>query len=161
MEYRRWRLAASLGALLAAGLIACRDTASPVASALSIVSGNDQTLAVGTSSLTPLVVSVVDQNGDPMTGVSVAWSVAAGDGQLSAASSITNAAGDASVSFTAGSIAGVDSVTATIDGVASVAFAMSVTNATSTSDLASRAMRLPPVVITARRVWYVPSTTDN
>jgi hypothetical protein len=160
MTPRRWHLSASLCALLAAGLAACHDTAAPVASSLSIVSGNNQTLAVGTASLTPLVVGVVDQNGDPMDGVSVAWSVAAGDGQLSATSSVTNSAGQASVSFTAGSTAGVDSVTAKIDGLAAVAFTISVTDPASTSTVASRALRLPPVVITARTLRPVQSATE-
>jgi hypothetical protein len=160
MKYRRRRLTGSLGALLAVGLVACGDTAAPVARSLSIVSGNNQTLAVGTAALTPLVVGVVDQNGEPMAEVSVAWAVAAGDGQLSTASSVTNSAGQASVSFTAGSTAGVDSVTAKIDGLAAVAFTISVTDPASTSTVASRALRLPPVVITARTLRPVQSATE-
>lgn len=60
---------------------------------LSIVSGNNQTLPTNTLSA-PLVVALKDSSNNPIAGATINWS--ASNGSLTAASSITDAAGHAS-----------------------------------------------------------------
>ena len=66
---------------------------------LSAVSGDSQTATMGTRLANPLVVRVVDAKGNPMTGVTVDWAVAAGSGSIPA-TSVTNASGQASAQWT-------------------------------------------------------------
>jgi hypothetical protein len=95
------------------------QTAPPVATELSIASGNNQTVTVSTAATDPLVVTVLDQFDDPMPGVSVAWVVATGGGTLSGATSTTDAQGQAQITYTAGATAEAVTVTAAVTGITS------------------------------------------
>ena len=75
---------------------------------------------------TPFVVEVQDEDGEPLTGHSVTFSVTAGGGSLSATSATTNANGRAQTTLTLGSAPGVNSVQASVSGVDSVTFSTSI-----------------------------------
>jgi hypothetical protein len=64
----------------------------------------------------PLVVLAVDRFGNPVEGVSVAWEVTVGEGELSAATTSTAADGTASVVWKLGGRIGLQRVTATVEG---------------------------------------------
>jgi hypothetical protein len=62
---------------------------------------------------TPPVVRVVDRYGNPVPNASVAWQVTAGQGEVGAPSTVTDAAGKATVTWTLGNRIGVQKLTAT------------------------------------------------
>lgn len=80
-------------------------------------SGNAQTNTV-TNKLTDSLRVVVTQDGTPMPGVAVTWSIFTGAGAVDPASSQTAADGVASTSWTLGSASGAQSVRATLSGAA-------------------------------------------
>ena len=81
---------------------------------LAIVSGDGQAGMPGQALTTPLTVSLTTPAGDPVVGKTVSWIIMSGAGTLSATSAITDAAGLASVNWTLGSEAGIQSVQASI-----------------------------------------------
>lgn len=83
---------------------------------LQLESGNDQSAEVGTELALPFIVVVSNANHDPVSGISVVFEVATGDGSLSAVSATTDANGQAQTTLTVGSIAGQNTVTATASG---------------------------------------------
>ena len=104
---------------------------------LTKVSGDGQKGSASAQLAKPFVVSVLNQDGSPVAGVSVAFSVAAGGGMLSSAidaspctvgsptSSITattDANGQASVRLTLGSEPGTNRIEATVDGLEPATF---------------------------------------
>ena len=104
---------------------------------LTKVSGDGQQGPASTQLAKPFVVSVLDQDGSPLSGVRVAFSVTGGGGLLSpatdadpctvgsSASSIashTDANGQASVRLTLGSEPGTNIVEATVEGLESATF---------------------------------------
>jgi hypothetical protein len=107
-------------AIAATTLTGCGSESSmsppPTPSALQIVSGNDQTWFAGYALPVPLVVVVKDAGGSGIAGATVDWSVETGGGALSAASSVTNVDGQASVNLTLGSGNGSQSVVAKVRG---------------------------------------------
>jgi hypothetical protein len=90
-------------------------------SVISVSSGDAQEDAPG-SELAPFVVRVADQFGNAVAGVTVTWEVEDGDGTLSAATSVTDAAGLAAVTYTLGPDPGSHSIRAQLPGGASVVF---------------------------------------
>ena len=68
--------------------------------------GDAQTAPANTLLPLPLVVTVVDQFGQTIDNVPVTWSIISGGGSLSATSSVTDANGNASVTYTTGPAAG-------------------------------------------------------
>lgn len=89
---------------------------------LSKTSGDAQTGIVRTALATPLAVTVRDGRGLPMSGTTVTFAVTGGGGSVSVGSAATNSAGVASSILTLGSVAGANSVRATVAGVGSVDF---------------------------------------
>ena len=104
---------------------------------LTKVSGDGQKRSASAQLTKPFVVSVLDQDGSPLSAVRVTFSVTAGGGLLSltsdanpcavgsSASSIashTDANGQASVRLTLGSQTGTNTVRATVEGLESVTF---------------------------------------
>ena len=90
-----------------------------------------QTAVAGTQLANPISVHVTDQNSNALAGVSVAWAVVGAGGSVSAASSLTDANGDATVNWTVGTAVGTDSLTASIASGASVIITATVTSAPS------------------------------
>lgn len=97
---------------------ACNDSTNsttPVATSLKITAGTDsQTAVAGTALPTPLSVGVLDQNGNPLFGAPVTWTVIDNAGFVSSTVSSSDANGLATTIWTLGNLAGVDSVQASI-----------------------------------------------
>ena len=74
----------------------------PVGSDIAKVSGDLQSAVVRTALPLPLVVQVSDPGSNPVPGIEVTFSVIAGDGLLSVDSTVTDASGQASTTFTLG-----------------------------------------------------------
>ncbi|MHB8447251.1 MAG: autotransporter domain-containing protein [Rudaea sp.] len=72
---------------------------------LQIISGNNQSGAVGSAAGAPLVVQLSNA-GTPASAQTVNWSVSSGQATLSAASSVTDSNGNASINFSYGNGAG-------------------------------------------------------
>lgn len=72
---------------------------------LQIVSGNNQSGPVGNAASAPLVVQSTNA-GTPASGQTVSWSVSSGQATLSAATSVTDSNGNASIELTYGNSAG-------------------------------------------------------
>ena len=79
---------------------------------LTKVSGDLQTAQSGQNFPADLIVQVVGTNGQPLSNQPIGFAVTGGDATLSALSSLTDAAGQARVTVTAGSTAGTVTVTA-------------------------------------------------
>jgi hypothetical protein len=87
-------------------------------STLVAVTGDNQQGVVGDLLPTPLLVQVRDGTGQPIPGLSVLFTVTAGNGTLTpAAPQVTDAQGQVSVLFRMGTRAGVNQVTATVPGL--------------------------------------------
>jgi adhesin/invasin len=87
------------------------------ANGLRIVSGENQTAVAGQPLPNALVVEVTDAFGNPIEGVTIAWT-AEGGGSVSVASTVTDASGLASVTRTLGSVAGLQRTLASSEGLA-------------------------------------------
>jgi acetyl esterase/lipase len=105
---------------------------------LTIEAGNNQSIAEGTTAATALEVSVADQHGDALAGVTVTFTSGAG-GSFSGASSamvVTNSSGIATApSLTVNSTPGPLTVTASSGGV-SATFSLTITQQTTPASLA-------------------------
>ena len=75
-------------------------------SVLSIIGGNNQTIAVSTIAPSPLMVQALDHTASPMGGVTVNWSITSGNGTISHQATITEADGNTSIFFTSSANAG-------------------------------------------------------
>ncbi len=84
---------------------------------VTLVSGNNQSAAVGAQVVDPLVVRVTDANDNPVPNVSVTWTAGVG-GSVSDATTATNSAGLAQVQRTLGLLPGPYTTTAEVDGLA-------------------------------------------
>ena len=87
----------------------------PTPTTIEMASGDGQSGPVSQPLPDPLVVRVLDESGDPVAGVAVAW--AAGDGSVSAGSVPTDANGLSSVQWVLGTGAGEQAATATVSGL--------------------------------------------
>jgi Bacterial Ig-like domain (group 1) len=119
---RSW-LALAVG--LAAAATACssdnNNSAPLVATSITASAASQgQTGTVGSTLTQAATVQVTDQDGNPISNVAVTWMVIAGGGSVLNSASVTDANGDASTVWTLGSIAGVDTLEATIASGASV-----------------------------------------
>ncbi len=81
-------------------------------------SGNNQTGVVSTQLTQDVVVRVTDDLNNPKAGVTVTFSVATGGGSLSQTAAQTDASGTASVKWTLGPQAGIQTILATVGGLA-------------------------------------------
>lgn len=122
------RGAFTLFALASLTLGACDDdvTDPSTATTVTIVSGDQQTTTAGAALAAPFVVTIDDQNGDPMSGVTVTWAITSGSGSLSATSSVSDSNGDAQSTYTAGTEAGTATVTATVSGLTALTFTVTI-----------------------------------
>src|SRR5438067_4845497 len=122
----RFMRAASLVALLAAGVAACSDdnatnTVAPVATSIAVNAGSDaQSGTVGQALAQPISVHVADQNGASLAGALVTWTVVSGGGSVSQATSTADATGNATAAWTLGTAVGADSLRAALPSGASV-----------------------------------------
>ena len=81
---------------------------------MSIVSGANQSGLVGTHGAQPIVVLYKDAVGNPISGMTLDWSVvnAGGNAVLDAATSVTDGSGQASMGFTFGATAAINDIEA-------------------------------------------------
>jgi hypothetical protein len=109
-------------------------TASPAATAIALSSGNNQSAKVNTALPAPLAVKVTNASGAAVAGVTVNWAVTAGGGKVSAATSVTDTAGLARITWTMGATAGPQTATASATGLTGspVSFSATATAATQT-----------------------------
>jgi len=90
------------------------------------VSGDQQTGTVGQQLPAALVVQINDQDGSPMSGVSVAFAVTQGGGSASSPTASTAGNGQASTDWTLGTVAGApQELRATVSGATNVAVTFS------------------------------------
>ena len=83
-------------------------------SGLAAPTGDSQRLVVGASPTAPLVALVTDTNRNPVPGVTVSWRITNGFGSLSGDHSITNAIGEATITFATDGRAGTTLITASV-----------------------------------------------
>ena len=85
-----------------ASIAACADIDEPIRGlgAIEIVGANNQDIIIGQTNPLTLTVRVLDQSALAATGVTVNWTVVSGGGTLSSPTSVTNATGMASVTYT-------------------------------------------------------------
>jgi len=123
-RYTRWLAPAALGGALLLSSLACSDddvTAVILpAATITVSSGNGQAGVFGQPLAQPIVVHVADQNGASIAGALVNWTVLAGVGSVSASTSQTDTNGNASITWTMGPTAFLDSLRASIANGASV-----------------------------------------
>ncbi len=94
----------------------------------SINGGNNQVAEVATSVTTPPSIKVVDSEGFPVAGVSVQFTVTTGNGALTGATVATNGDGIATLgSWKLGTIAGSNSLTASVTGASGGPFTFTAT----------------------------------
>jgi hypothetical protein len=86
------------------------------ATAIALVSGDNQTGTAGSPLTDSLVVKATDVDGNPVAGVAVGWAVTGG-GSVSAATTATGADGRAGVTRTLGPSAGAQTTVATAAGL--------------------------------------------
>jgi len=115
---RAWRVI--VFALAATG---CTSTDAPnVPEGIAVISGNDQYATVGSAAANQLVVRVLDQSGNSFSGATVSWVVSAGGGTVSDSTSVSDANGYATMTYTAGAAPGVATVVATVGQVWTTSF---------------------------------------
>ena len=126
----RWtpRTLAFAAVLLFAGCLSIDQDQSGIA-VLLIVSGNNQSLTVNSTNAAPLVVRALDNSAAPLPGATVTWSITQGTGTVSAATTLTDDAGQTSVTFNPGTSTGTNQIKATAEGL-SVTFTIQVAAAT-------------------------------
>ena len=93
----------------------------PMATTLSVISGDNQSGLTDETLMKPFVVEVRDQYGVPMEGVTVSFVVSAGGGSLSDTSVDTDVNGLVQSTLTLGNDPGPNTVTASVEGIAEMA----------------------------------------
>jgi len=106
-----------------------RITISPVATQLQIVSGNNQTGALGTALPSPLAVRVLAADNLPVAGVPITFAVVTGGGSVAPLTAATDSLGVARTTATLGPAAGANSFRASAAGIAAVTFAATASSA--------------------------------
>ena len=114
-------------------------TGEPPADVLK-VSGDNQSGSPGSRLANPLVVEVVDENDDPVSGASVTFAVTAGGGSLSVTSVTTNGTGRAETYLRLGDEVGENTVRASVAGLTAITF-----TARSGAEVLVNAAQRPPV----------------
>ena len=102
-------------------------TVQQAATVLAIVSGDDQTGTVGQVLSEPLVVRVEDRGGSAVSGASLLFTAGDGSGSVTETTATSDADGRASTTWTLGTTAGPQEVTAAIAGVGSAEISLSAT----------------------------------
>ena len=115
---RRWLPGAAVAAIVACG----GDSTSPSngpAARLDAVGDPSRSAQVGTAVPGGIVVKVSDASGRPVVGATVALAVTLGNGVTMPRVAVTDSKGQATASWTLGTIVGQNQVTASVDGVTS------------------------------------------
>jgi hypothetical protein len=115
---RIWLPVVAVLALAACGKDSTGPTAGPPAR-LDALSAQSRSAQVGTSVPGGIVVKVSDASGHPVAGATVALAVTLGNGVTMPRVAVTDSKGQATATWTLGTIIGQNEVTANVDGVAS------------------------------------------
>lgn len=145
------------------------DVSSALRFLISVVSGNNQSGAVGTALGSPLVVKVSDASGNPVAGRTVTFAITsqptgAAGATLSAASATTGSDGLASTSLTLGNRVGTYAVTAAVSGLPGLQVAFNANasaTAATTLTLVSGDSQSVPVLTTLAAPLVVKVTDAN
>jgi adhesin/invasin len=113
---------ASSGGLAGSPVTFIHTATAGSASGVQPVSGDGQQAPPRTALPNPIVVGVTDADGNPVTGAAVTWVVTGGGGSVSPTTSLTDAAGHATTSWTLGTAVGPNTLTAVVSGVGSAQF---------------------------------------
>lgn len=105
--------------------------ATPTTAVLAILGGNAQTVAPGARAAVPLTVRLTTTTGAPVVGTTVTFVIVSGGGSVSATTATTDASGNASTQYTAGSAAGRATITALAPGATPVTFSATIAAAPS------------------------------
>lgn len=117
-SFARFVVAMTTPLALVAACHSSDSTAPATPSTISAVAGaNAQIGTVGQPLANSISVTVLSDNGSPVAGAFVSWTVQSGGGSISVTSSSTDSLGVASVSWTLGTVAGADTLTATVNGL--------------------------------------------
>ena len=120
------------------------------AGSIAVSGGDSQTATANTAVATPPAVIVKDANGNPVQGVSVTFAVGLGSGSITGASQTTNASGIAAVgSWTLGTTAGANTLTATAPGVNGSPVTFTATGTAGAPSAARSLVAAAPSIITA------------
>lgn len=119
-------LTAAVGVVQGPGIFV--DGTAAGAATVAASAGNGQSAAVNSAVATAPRVLVTDANGNPVSGVTVAFAVTGGGGSVTGASAVTDAAGLASVgSWTLGTLVGANTLSATVGALTPVTFTATAT----------------------------------
>ena len=122
----------TVAAVAIGGLAACNSAVGPpVPNGVAAVSGSEQFAVAGASAANPLVVLVIDSNGNPSASTPVAWKVTAGGGTVADSTSTSDASGHATMTYTAGTETGVATVVATVSQIWTAQFTIHIVAPTS------------------------------
>ena len=110
----------------------CNDKATPpavvpVGAQVIKVSGDTQSGTVAQTLSQPLVVLVNDATGHPVAGVNVGFAAAVESGSVGSAATVTNASGQAQTTWTLGTVAGVQTASATVGTLLALSFTATAT----------------------------------
>jgi hypothetical protein len=107
-------------------LTGCSSSKNNTPSSIAATSGSGQSATIGTAFAAPLVVTVTNSGGQPVTGATVTFAAPSSGASCtpSATTGTTAADGTASITCTANSTSGSYSVTATVGAVAPASFAL-------------------------------------
>jgi hypothetical protein len=98
------------------------------AASLVLVSGSDQSAAPGAELPDPLVVRLVDEEGNGIGNQAVSWIIGVGGGSVSPTTDQTDGEGLSSARWTLGPSQGLNTVTAVVSGLGVVTFTASATS---------------------------------
>ncbi len=101
---------------------------------LLLVSGDEQSAEPGDDLPAPLVVRVVDAEGNPVAAAAVSWLVGGGGGIVSPGTAQTDSEGLATARLTLGETAGLNTVNAVVSGLDAVTFTASANGGTFGAD---------------------------
>jgi hypothetical protein len=90
-----------------------------IPSTLSIVSGSGQSTISGSAITSPLVIAVKDQHLNLVEGAVVHWAVTSGGGSLTNCYSTTDANGLSRCDYITGTVSGVNTISASVNGITS------------------------------------------
>jgi hypothetical protein len=89
------------------------DTEAHTPGSLAITSGTNQTVATGAAAGTPLVATLLNENGAPMQGITIGWTISpTAGGTIANNATVTNSSGQATATYTAVAPTGISGVTA-------------------------------------------------
>src|SRR5439155_734808 len=128
------------------------------ASALTLVSGNNQSDLVGLQLANPLVVKATDAAGRAVSGAQIDWTILSGGGWPGSATTTTGSAGTTQILYTLGSLAGPATIRAALlpspalfrsfteTALAAAASALTLVSGNNQSDLVGLQLANPLVV---------------